>query len=125
MDVINHTTQGFLVTAIPATLITGEPTTGIILGSLYGVIAAMPDIIGEWYAHFKEKDGYKYFMYNRFHDLKLMNIGTRIILISWYLHILQDSFLHTNGKRWWILKERGWYEILTWIINIILIITFF
>lgn len=119
MDTLNHTAQGFLIAAMPVTLITGSTSAGFIVGGFYGIVGALPDLIGEYYAHFKEKDGYKYQAYGIIHTCKKMKVWAKIVLFTWYLHILEDSFLHGEKKRWWCINERGRYEIFSWIINLI------
>lgn len=121
MDTLNHGVQSFLITAIPVTLITSG-TAGLVAGAVFGVIGMLPDIIGEYFAHYREKDGFKYKKYAELHSLNFLNLPEKIILFSWYLHIVQDSFLHITGRRWWVLNERGYYEILMWFINLILLI---
>ena len=52
MDCLNHMTQGFLMTAIPVSLINTD--TGIVCGVTSGIIGGLPDIIGEYYAYIKK-----------------------------------------------------------------------
>jgi hypothetical protein len=119
MDTGCHIVQGYLVIAVPVSII--SPKAGIILGIISGLAAAVPDVAGEIYAHYLEKDGYKYRMYGLLHERG--NLFSRMMsyIPGYYLHIMQDRFLHKPGKRWWIWKERMWYEIIAWVLNIILI----
>lgn len=109
MDAINHMTQGFLISYIP--------TGSIPIGITGAIVAAVPDIGGEIAAHIF-KDGYKF--YDSAHFGKINRYAR--ILPPWFLHTIQDKYLHKVGSRWWVLKEAGWYEILTWIINLLTIV---
>lgn len=101
-------TQGFLLSYIP--------TKKISIGIIGALISSIPDIGGEIKAHIF-KDKYKF--YDSCHFGKI-NKYLKWLPI-WGLHTFQDKFLHGEGKRWWVLKERGWYEIFTWIINLLII----
>ena len=119
MDTGCHVAQGYLVLAVPISII--SPEAGIILGIISGLAASVPDVAGEIYAHFIERDGFKYRMYGILHNKANLLSRFMNIIPGYWLHIMQDRFLHEPGKRWWCIRERGWYEILSWIANLILI----
>lgn len=112
MDIINHATQGFLLSYYLFYFLPEK--IRLIISIIYGIIGTLPDVIGDIYAKY---DNYK--MYDRLHNLKITI--KNFILFTFFLHTYQDKFLHGEGKRWWILKERMWYEILTWILNILIL----
>ena len=120
MDVISHTTQGYLI----GYLTTGEP----IIGAVSGLIGALPDIIGEYYGRIR---GDYYRMYDRLHSGDINE--TMQYLPPWGLHTILDRITHGEGKRWycgkwweyfcpWRWKERMWIETAGWVINILIIL---
>lgn len=114
MDFINHATQGFI-----AHYLIGFPFgehAALIFGITGAIIGAYPDVVGECFAVFHD-DGYE--MYNDFH--KGEHNQQLKWIPAWGLHTWQDSFLHDVGKRWWVLEERAWYEMLSWFINLIVL----
>lgn len=128
MDTVNHATTGFLTTAIPTSFISIEYS--IVLGIIGALLMALPDIIGELYAYFKN-DNYE--MYNKIHK-------NQIWLLKWIphirLHTYLDSFSHGEGRRWYAgiwyeyfmpnrYREMMWLESFMWIVNIFLIIIYY
>lgn len=53
---------------------------------------------------------------------KLHKINILCIIPSFGLHILLDKYTHGHGRRWWIKSERLIYEIVGWIISLIIIL---
>jgi hypothetical protein len=105
LNLITHFIQGG-ITAYPVKLI--DPTAFIITAAVFGGISVVPDLYGEYKARVK-KDGYAW--YNSAHYGKI-NKYMRWFP-GWGLHTKQDSFLHTIGKRWWIVEEWLWYEVMS------------
>lgn len=105
MDIICHSTQGFLLYFIPF----HHTEYGLPLSILSGLIATIPDIVpiinDDWN------------FYDRVHHFRHWLSYVPPIT----LHVAQDLYLHGNN-RWWIWRERMWYEILSWIVILILII---
>lgn len=128
MDTVNHAVSGFLMGYIP---FSQDQTIAIIIGMVCAIIAASPDLIGEYYANIK-KDKYQW--YNSAHSGKINAIMKWFP--PWGLHTFLDKHGHGAGERWyagiwyeyfmpWRWKERMWLEVLVAFINLILIILVF
>lgn len=115
MDTLNHATQGFLMGYLV--------THNIPISVATGIIATVPDLIGEW----KARDG-DWTWYNDVHNFK--HWLSFIPPIT--LHVALDKLGHGEGKRWYAekwynyfnpfkYKEAMWLETITWIINLIAI----
>lgn len=128
MDSVNHGVQGFLLGYIP---FYWNPKIGFAVGIIFGLVALVPDLYGEYMAHIK-KDGYKW--YESAHRGKI-NVIMKWFP-SWGLHTWLDSISHTVNERWYVgiwweyflisrWREVMWLESLTWLLNITLFILFF
>lgn len=115
MDTANHSLQGFIMGY--------ALTSNIPISIATGIIAAVPDLYGEW----KAKDG-DWTWYDNIHNFKHWLSYVPPIT----LHVALDKLGHGAGKRWyagkwyeyfmlWKYRESMWLEITTWIINIILL----
>jgi hypothetical protein len=75
------------------------------------ILGMLPDIIG-WAEKIIYNNPYAWEWYGKIH---------RDWWWLWWippigLHVLLDRFTHGIGKRWWVLKERLWMEVLVWIV---------
>jgi membrane-bound metal-dependent hydrolase YbcI (DUF457 family) len=114
MDTINHAVWGYaLAKGLEGSL--GFESGAFEAGMMFA--GALPDVIG--FAEKVIKNDYKtYKWYNKAHnDWKLLRW-----LPPYGLHIGLDKLTHGEGQRWWYWKERLWFEVLSWLMVIFIII---
>lgn len=121
MDTVQHTAHGILISEITIKICTAVNTEVdmFFLSVLYfiNVVASfLPDLIG-WLEKLYYKNNSKWNWYKKVHTISETNF--LIYIPGSLLHIILDTFVHGDGKRWWVWNERLWVEILGWLLTIL------
>ena len=91
-------------------------STVLILGFIGGVLGDLPDLIGVWGSLVRHDRGALYFS---------AHTGSIKHALQWmpmyWLHLYLDSFTHKMEDRWSLWNEWVGFEVVAWIINIVLI----
>ena len=106
MDTIQHAYAGYLISLVLC--------NSLIFIAIMVFFGILPDL-GGWLEKLIYKDNTRWNWYLYLHTNYWL-----CLIPSYGMHILLDKFTHGKGKRWWILKERLWLEILVWTILILI-----
>lgn len=102
MDTLNHIAWGYTMTHV-----LGAPVE---INVISGLIGGMPDLLGEAERIIK-KDRTLWNWYSKAHNqCKWLRV-----IPQWGFHIIKDKATH-GKNRWWIWKERLWFEVLSWLL---------
>jgi hypothetical protein len=121
MDTVQHVAHGILISEITLKICEASNSYSVVLLTVLYFLnvtaSLLPDLIG-WLEKIKHNDNSKWNWYKKVHEISLDNF--LIYIPGGLLHIWLDSFMHGEGKRWWIWNERLWLEILGWIITLLI-----